>query len=148
MSGSVPDNSVPAKLAVNVGGYTGDYWILDVGPNYEYALVGHPSRLYLWLLSRTPVLDSGSTQSLLAKAQALHFDTSQLVYTPQATQGERVSSPGPVGDVPPAVSTGCAIAAPGGAERTPDATRAAWMLALAAVALGRRRLHRVLRPQP
>jgi apolipoprotein D and lipocalin family protein len=109
MSASVPDPSVPAKLAVDVGGYSGDYWILDVGPNYEYALVGHPSRLYLWLLSRTPVLDSASTQALVTKAQDLHFETSQLVYTPQATQGERVSSPGPVGDVPPAVSTGCAV---------------------------------------
>jgi apolipoprotein D and lipocalin family protein len=109
MSAAVPDRSVPAKLSVDVGGYTGDYWILDVGPNYEYALVGHPSRLYLWLLSRTPVLDSASTQTLVTKALELHFDTSQLIYTPQATQGERVSSPGPVGDVPPAVSTGCSV---------------------------------------
>src|SRR5690242_1775415 len=54
MSATVPDSAVPAKLALNVGGYTGDYWILEVGPNYEYAVVGHPSRLYLWILSRTP----------------------------------------------------------------------------------------------
>jgi apolipoprotein D and lipocalin family protein len=138
MSASVPDQSVPAKLAVDVGGYSGDYWILDVGPNYEYALVGHPSRLYLWLLSRTPVLDSASTQTLVAKAQELHFETSQLVYTPQATQGERVSSPGPVGDVPPAVSTGCAVGSMGSlGVRGPWLV--AWVLVLGAV-LARRAL--------
>jgi apolipoprotein D and lipocalin family protein len=111
MAGSVPDPAVQAKLTVNIAGYSGDYWILDVGPNYEYALIGHPSRLYLWLLSRTPVLDAATTQALITKAQGLHFDTSQLVSTPQATEGERVSSPGPIGDVPAAETTGCSIGA-------------------------------------
>ena len=59
MSATVPDPSAPAKLALDVGGYSGDYWILEVGPNYEYAVVGHPSRLYYWILSRTPTLDAG-----------------------------------------------------------------------------------------
>jgi apolipoprotein D and lipocalin family protein len=133
MSGSVPDPGTPAKLAVDVGGYSGDYWILAVGPNYEYALVGHPSRLYLWLLSRTPVLDSDSTQAMLTKAQDLKFDTSQLVYTPQTTQGERVASPGPVGDVPPALKTGCALAGPVRMMDTKTSVGAS-VLVLAAVA--------------
>lgn len=142
MSASVPDPSVPAKLAVNVSGFLGDYWILDVGPNYEYALVGHPSRLYLWLLSRTPVLDTATTQALVTKAQGLHFDTSQLVSTPQATEGARVSSPGPVGDVPPALTTGCGIGAGVlGASAPSERWGAAWVLVLAgaaAIRVGRR----------
>ncbi len=129
MSATVPDPSTPAKLALDVGGYTGDYWILEVGPKYEYAVVGHPSRLYLWILSRTPTLDAATTQSLVARAQANHFDTSQLLYTPQPPAGERVSAPGPVGPVPPAVTTGCAVALPG-----PRSPRAAWLLVLAGVA--------------
>lgn len=142
MSASVPDPSVPAKLAVNISGFSGDYWILDVGPNYEYALVGHPSRLYLWLLSRTPVLDAATTQALVTKAQALHFDTSQLVSTPQATEGERVSAPGPVGNVPPALTTGCGIGA-GVPGASAEWTRwgAMWVTVLAAAAairVGRR----------
>jgi apolipoprotein D and lipocalin family protein len=110
MSATVPDPKVPAKLALNVGGYSGDYWILDVGPQYEYAVVGHPSRLYLWILSRTPTLDSATTNTLVAKAQTNDFDTKQLIFTPQSTQGDRVSAPGPVGSVPPAMSTGCSVA--------------------------------------
>jgi apolipoprotein D and lipocalin family protein len=110
MSATVPDSKVPAKLALNVGGYSGDYWILDVGPHYEYAIVGHPSRLYLWILSRTPTLDLDTTSALVAKAQSNNFDTKQLLFTPQPPAGERVSAPGPVGSVPPAMSTGCSAA--------------------------------------
>src|SRR4029077_4440144 len=56
MKATIPNQAIPAKLAVDVGGYSGDYWILDVGSNYEYAVVGHPTRMYLWILSRTPTL--------------------------------------------------------------------------------------------
>lgn len=111
MSATVPDPSTPAKLALDIGGYSGDYWILEVGPKYEYAMVGHPTRLYLWILSRTPTLDAATTQMLVSYAQSEHFDTSQLIYTPQPTTGERVASPGPVGPVPPVMSTGCAVTA-------------------------------------
>src|SRR3982751_6896864 len=34
----------------------GDYWILGVGPEYSYAVVGDPSRTYLWILSRTAAM--------------------------------------------------------------------------------------------
>ena len=65
MSAKVSDPAVPAKLALDVGGYTGDYWILEVGSNYEYAVVGHPSRLYFWILSRTSTLDTDTLQGIL-----------------------------------------------------------------------------------
>jgi len=38
----IPDPAVPAKLALAVGGFYGDYWILEVGTNYEYAVIGQP----------------------------------------------------------------------------------------------------------
>jgi apolipoprotein D and lipocalin family protein len=126
MSATVPDPSTPAKLALDIGGYSGDYWILEVGPQYEYAVVGHPSRLYLWILSRTPTLDTTTTQTLIAHAQSEQFDTSQLIYTPQPPTGERVSSAGPVGPIPPALTTGCAASAPGHAR----SRGAAWALLL------------------
>jgi apolipoprotein D and lipocalin family protein len=108
MVATVPQTSVPAKLALAVGGFSGDYWILDVGQSYEYAVVGHPSRSYLWILSRTPTLDSATMQGVLARAESRHFDTSQLEFTPQPPAGERVASDTPVGAIPPAMSTGCA----------------------------------------
>ena len=37
--------------------FKGDYWIIDLDPDYQWAVVGVPSRKYLWILSRTPTLD-------------------------------------------------------------------------------------------
>jgi apolipoprotein D and lipocalin family protein len=109
MTATVPDSSVPAKLALNVGGYTGDYWILEVGSSYEYVVVGHPSRLYFWILSRTPTLDASVMKGVLDRAQAKHFDTSLLEYTPQPPAGERNTLDTPQGSVPPPPHAGCAI---------------------------------------
>lgn len=79
----VKDNAAPAKLEVDFGGFLGDYWILDVGPDYRYAVVGHPTRAYLWILSRTPTLSEADMAAALAKAASLKFDTSKLEYTKQ-----------------------------------------------------------------
>ena len=120
MTATVPDSSVPAKLALNVGGYTGDYWILEVGSSYEYAVVGHPSRLYLWILSRTPTLDATVMSGILSRAEAEHFDTSQLEFTPQPPAGERNTLSTPEGSVPAPPHTGCALSSgcgPGPASR-------------------------------
>jgi apolipoprotein D and lipocalin family protein len=47
----VVDRSTNAKLKVSFfRPFWGDYWIIDLGANYEYAVVGHPSRDYLWIL--------------------------------------------------------------------------------------------------
>jgi MYXO-CTERM domain-containing protein len=119
MIATVTDPTVPAKLALQVGGFSGDYWIIEVGTNYEYAVVGHPTRAYLWILSRTPVLDSTTLEGIVSRAQTNQFDTSTLQYTPQVTAGARVSSGAPLGTVPPAVTTGCTMShAPGGGKES------------------------------
>jgi hypothetical protein len=109
MLAKVPNPSATAKLALSVGGYSGDYWILEVGSNYEYAVVGHPSRAYFWILSRAPTLDSATMQGVLARAESNHFDTTQLEFTPQPPSGERVSSDAPIGQIPPPLQTGCGV---------------------------------------
>ena len=51
----VVDPATNAKLKVQFfWPFSGDYWIIDLDPGYEYAVVGHPSREYLWILSRSP----------------------------------------------------------------------------------------------
>ena len=79
----VVDPNAPAKLAVDFGGVMGDYWILEVAPDYRYAVVGHPSRDYLWILSRTPKMDPNDLKLVLDHANTKSFDTTQLEYTPQ-----------------------------------------------------------------
>jgi apolipoprotein D and lipocalin family protein len=81
---SVDDASVPAKLTLQIGTYSASYWVLDVGSDYEYALIGHPSRTMLWILSRTPELDAARYDHALSLATARGFDVSQLQKTPQS----------------------------------------------------------------
>lgn len=81
----VPDGSSPAKLSVDFGsGYWGDYWIIDVGKSYEYAVVGHPTRKYLWIISRTAKLDQATLDGILQRAKDQGFETANLEYTQQA----------------------------------------------------------------
>ena len=63
-----------------------DLWILHVdedAPDYRVALVGHPSRKGLWLLSRDPELPVDELQRLVALANNLGFDTDRLVMAGQ-----------------------------------------------------------------
>jgi apolipoprotein D and lipocalin family protein len=57
----------------------GDYWILELTVDYGAALIGDPSRKYLWILSRTPKLDEATYVSLVAAARAQGFDVERLV---------------------------------------------------------------------
>ena len=61
----------------------GDYWILALGPDYTWSVVGTPSREYLWILSRTPAMSASSYAQAIEIAKGNGFDTSRLVKTPQ-----------------------------------------------------------------
>jgi apolipoprotein D and lipocalin family protein len=63
--------------------FTGDYQILALDPDYRWAVVGTPSRGYLWILARTPRIDDELYRELVAKAQAEGFEVARLVRTPQ-----------------------------------------------------------------
>ena len=57
----------------------GDYWVIDLDPDYQYAVVSEPSRKFLWILSRTPAMEPLKYEALLAKIKAAGFDTAKLV---------------------------------------------------------------------
>ena len=80
----VVDKKSNAKLKVTFfWPFYGDYWILKLGTNYEYAVVGDESRKYLWILSRTPQIDDTLYQQLLAEMANEGFDTNRIIKTPQ-----------------------------------------------------------------
>jgi apolipoprotein D and lipocalin family protein len=82
----VVDKKTNAKLKVTFfWPFYGDYWILDLGPNYEYAVVGEPGRKYLWILSRSPRMDEALYQQLLQKMAAQGFNTEMMIRTSQPT---------------------------------------------------------------
>jgi apolipoprotein D and lipocalin family protein len=80
----IVDKTTNAKLKVTFfWPFYGDYWILDLGENYEYSVVGDSSRKYLWILSRTPQIDEGLYKQLLANMQRKGFDTTRMIRTVQ-----------------------------------------------------------------
>ena len=80
----VVDEKTNAKLEVSFfGPFWGDYWIIDLGKDYEYAVVGHPSRDYLWILSRTPKMDESLYRDLVRRAEAQGYDERRLRRTKQ-----------------------------------------------------------------
>jgi apolipoprotein D and lipocalin family protein len=66
------------------GPFYGAYIVFDLDQdNYRHSMVSGPDKSYLWLLSRTPEMDEATKKRLVAKAQALGFDTSKLIYVAQ-----------------------------------------------------------------
>lgn len=63
--------------------FYGDYWVLMLDENYKYAVVGTPSREYLWILARDSKLDEKIKNGILEKLPSLGFDTSKLIWTIQ-----------------------------------------------------------------
>lgn len=81
----VVDTETNAKLAVSFGGlFEGAYWVIGLDDDYQWAVVGEPSRTFLWILSRTPEMDEGTLQMILATLPDLGYDPARLEYTSQA----------------------------------------------------------------
>lgn len=82
----VVDPSTRARLKVSflpawlrwTGVGRGDYWVLYLSPDYRVAIVGEPSREYLWILARTPTLAEDEYQALMAKVRAVGYDPARL----------------------------------------------------------------------
>ncbi|MFN8279729.1 MAG: lipocalin family protein [Saprospiraceae bacterium] len=64
----------------------GKYWIIDLAPDYCYAVVGHPNRKYLWILSRTPQMDQSVYNGILKRLEEQSFDLSKLRTTVQTCE--------------------------------------------------------------
>ena len=80
----VEEGSGNAKLKVQFfWPFKGKYWIIDLAKDYSYAVVGHPNRNYLWILSRTPKMDDGTYQKLVTSVTEKGFDVSKLEKTIQ-----------------------------------------------------------------
>ena len=66
----VVDKKSRAKLKVSFVRFLGkqwfwgDYWIIGLDEEYNWAVVGHPKRKYGWILSRTPVISDSLRQDI------------------------------------------------------------------------------------
>ncbi|MEZ4299809.1 MAG: lipocalin family protein [Polyangiaceae bacterium] len=80
----IVDSSTNAKLEVSFfRPFWGDYWIIDLAPDYSYAVVGHPGRDYLWILSRSPRMDEKVYSGILDRLEKVGYETKRLNRTVQ-----------------------------------------------------------------
>ncbi|MCG7985640.1 MAG: lipocalin family protein [Candidatus Thiodiazotropha lotti] len=85
----IVDSSTNAKLKVSFVSlfgrslFWGDYWILGLGSDYDYAVVGMPSRKYLWVLSRQPEIAAEKWPVIEKIVQTSGYDPGRLIRTEQ-----------------------------------------------------------------
>ena len=80
----VEKNSGNAKLKVQFfWTLRAKYWIIDLANDYSYAVVSHPSKKYLWILSRTPKMNDTIYQQILSRLKEKGFDLNKLLVTQQ-----------------------------------------------------------------
>jgi len=86
----VADKATNAKLKVSFVSFLGlwlfaaDYWIIDLGADYEYAVVGHPNRNYGWILSRTSTLPEQVLVGIKARLAEQGYDVTRFRTTDQS----------------------------------------------------------------
>ncbi len=73
------------KLKVNFGGpISGAYWVIGLDEkDYSWAVVGHPSRKFLWILAREPGIPAATYQKILKLIVDRGYDPARIELTPQ-----------------------------------------------------------------
>jgi apolipoprotein D and lipocalin family protein len=85
----VVDNISNAKLEVSfvkilgIQLFWGDYWIIGLGENYDFAIVGSPDRKYGWILSRTKKLPSDKLNQISDLLKIKGYDIKNFEFTEQ-----------------------------------------------------------------
>jgi len=64
--------------------FYGNYWIIDLDPDYKWAVVGEPGRKYLWVLGREPDLEDALYQEILERAKKQGYDVRPMIRTKQS----------------------------------------------------------------
>lgn len=81
-----------ARLAVTFfPPFSGDYWVIGLDEkNYSWAVVGHPSRRFLWILSRQVTLPPATYERILRLLRERGYDPGRLIVSPaQSTTEQR-----------------------------------------------------------
>lgn len=90
-AGKVEDKQTKAKLKVRfapgflsfLSAVWGDYWVIDLAPDYSYSVIGTPDRQYFWILSRTAEMKDSVYQDILRRAEKQGFVPGKVEKTSQ-----------------------------------------------------------------
>lgn len=78
-------NSGDGKLKVTyLWPFSEKHWVLALGEQYEWALVGSPDHKTLWVLSRTRNMDNSTLSAIQQKAGSQGFHTDKMKMTAQS----------------------------------------------------------------
>jgi apolipoprotein D and lipocalin family protein len=78
----VEKNTGNAKLKVQFfWPFKAKYWIIDLANDYSYAVVSHPNKKYLWILSRTSKMDIEVYQQIIQRLKEKGFDITKIQTT-------------------------------------------------------------------
>jgi apolipoprotein D and lipocalin family protein len=84
----VVDAATNAKLQVAFfWEFWAPYWVIDLDPDYRWAIVGEPSGRYFWILTRDAVPAPALQADLLARAERLGYDRARLEFPRQPPAG-------------------------------------------------------------
>ena len=76
----IPNPDEPAKLKVSFFWFFyADYFVLELGENYQWAAIGSSSDNYLWILSRTPQMEESLYYELLNNLNNRGYDINKLI---------------------------------------------------------------------
>ena len=85
----IVDKTTNAKLKVwFFWPFKGNYWIIDLDDEYQWAVVGEPKREYLWILSRKPHMDSALYDEIVTRLMKKGYDPDRLNKTLQPDEVE------------------------------------------------------------
>ncbi len=57
----------------------GDYWVIQIAPDYRYVVVGEPQREFLWVLARETQLSALDWAAIEARLKEQGYDPARLV---------------------------------------------------------------------
>ena len=63
--------------------FIGDYYIVALEPNYNWVVIGSPSRRVGWILARTPTISVTLLKKLMDKMTEVKYDVSKLIISEQ-----------------------------------------------------------------
>lgn len=63
----------------------GNYWVIDLDPQYQLAAVSEPSRKYLWILSRSKSVELKAYEALLQRLKQKGFNLDAIEISKQTT---------------------------------------------------------------
>ena len=65
--------------------FSAEYLVIDLDPDYRWAVIGHPSRNLLWVLARDRQLPDATYNALVSRTAAQGYDPTRITKVPQPT---------------------------------------------------------------